>query len=71
MDMNQIIIAIYSYILHQDARLEADYKNASKMLEGRRVMSSQILRYWIAKLKYENFREFSRAISEILDYYNP
>lgn len=69
MNSNQIIIALYSYILHQDARLENDYNEAAKFAFGKRVTSSQIMKYWIARLKYEHFREFSHAITDILSFY--
>lgn len=71
MDINQIVIAIYSYLFHQDSRLEADYRQASDFSSGRHITSNQIFRTYLAKLKYEHFREFSRAISDILNYYEP
>ena len=69
MNGNQIIIALYAYLLHQDSRLETQYTNAAKFSFGSRVSSIQIMSYWIAKLKYEHFREFSNAITEILSFY--
>lgn len=71
MDSIQIIIALYSYLWHEEARLDQNREEYSRYATDQSASSSCARRYYEARLKYDNFREFSSKIYDILRYYKP
>lgn len=70
MSIEQVIIMIYSYIMHEDSRLESACIELSKFVTDMKVSSVYVRKYYEARLKYDHFREFERCIYDILRYYD-
>lgn len=71
MDSLQTIIAIYSYLWHEEARLDHDREECSLYATDNSASTNCTRNYYEARLKFDYFREFSRKIFEILRYYEP
>ncbi len=65
----QIALMIYSYLFNEEARLERAAQESGKYL-SEKSDSAYICGYLQSRQRLESFREFSRAIFEILRFYD-